>query len=46
MPQNMSFWSNREDRVLRCEKLRRDFVLANLYVNGTSSASFATTFMQ
>jgi hypothetical protein len=43
-PQNMSFGSNGVDRVGSLRKIQTRLCLANLRVNGTSSASFASTF--
>jgi hypothetical protein len=43
--QNMSFGSNGLDRVRSLRKIRTRLHLANFYVNGTSSASFASTFV-
>jgi hypothetical protein len=43
-PQNMSFGSNRVDRVRSLRKIQTRLCLENLCVNGTSSASFASTF--
>jgi hypothetical protein len=46
MAQNISFRSNAVDRVRSLRKFQTRLCLANLCVNGTSSASFATTFVQ
>jgi hypothetical protein len=46
MPQNMSFGSNGLDQVRLLRKIPTQLCLANLCVNGTCSASFATTFVQ
>jgi hypothetical protein len=46
MPQNMSFGSNGVDRVRSLPKILTRLSLANLGDNGTSSASFASTFLQ
>jgi hypothetical protein len=45
-PQNMSFGSNGVDQVRSLRKILKQLHLANYCVNGTSSASFATTFVQ
>jgi hypothetical protein len=45
-PQNMSFGCNGVDRVRSLRKIQTRLCLANLCVNGTSSASFASTFVQ
>jgi hypothetical protein len=45
-PQNMSFGSNAVDRERSLRKFQTRLCLANLCVNGTSSASFASTFVQ
>jgi hypothetical protein len=44
-PQNMSFESNGLDLVRSLRKIPTRLCLANLYVNGNSSASFASTFV-
>jgi hypothetical protein len=46
MPQYMSFRSNGVDVVRSFLKILKQLRLANLCINGTYSASFATTFMQ
>jgi hypothetical protein len=46
MPQNMSFESNGVDRVGSLREIMTKVCLANLGVNGASSASFASTFVQ
>jgi hypothetical protein len=46
MPQNMSFGSNGVYQVRSLRKITIQLHLANLGVNGASSASFASTFMQ
>jgi hypothetical protein len=46
MPQNISFGSNGVDEVRSLAKILKQLRLPNLCVNGTCSASFATTFMQ
>jgi hypothetical protein len=46
MPKHMSFWSNGLDRVRSLRKIQVRLCLANLCVNGTSSASFASIFAQ
>jgi hypothetical protein len=46
MPQNMSFWSNGADRVRSLRKIPTRLCLANLRDNGTTLASFATTFVR
>jgi hypothetical protein len=46
MPQNMSFGSNGVDRVRSLQKKQTRLCLANLGVNGISSASLALTFVQ
>jgi hypothetical protein len=46
MPENMSFGSNGVDRVRLLRKIPVRLCFANLCVNGTSSASFASTFVQ
>jgi hypothetical protein len=45
-PQNMSFGSNGVDWVHSLRKYATQLRLANLCVNGTCSASFATIFVQ
>jgi hypothetical protein len=45
-PQNMSFGSNGVDRVRSLGKITTQLRLSNLCVNSTSSASFASTFVQ
>jgi hypothetical protein len=45
-PENMSFGSNGVDRVRSLRKILTRLRLANLCVKGTSSASFASTFVQ
>jgi hypothetical protein len=45
-PQNMSFGSNGVDRVRWLRKILTRLGLANLCVIGTSTASFALTFVQ
>jgi hypothetical protein len=45
-PQNMSFESNGVDLVRWLRKLKTRLHLVNLCVNGSSSASFASTFVQ
>jgi hypothetical protein len=45
MRQNISFWSNGVDRVRSLRKDATQLHLANLCVNGTSSTSFASSFM-
>jgi hypothetical protein len=45
-PQNMSFGSNGVDQVRSLRKIPTRPCLANMYDNGTSSASFASTFVQ
>jgi hypothetical protein len=45
-PQNMSFGSNGVDRVRSLQKVPTQLRLANLCINGASSASFASTFVQ
>jgi hypothetical protein len=42
----MSFGSNGEDQVRLLQKISNQFRLANLFVNSTCSASFATTLVQ
>jgi hypothetical protein len=42
----MSFASNGVDRVRSLQKITTKVCLANLGVNGASSASFASTFVQ
>jgi hypothetical protein len=44
-PQNKSFWHNEVDPVPSLQKIPTQFRLANLCVNGTSSATFASTFV-
>jgi hypothetical protein len=44
--QNMSFRSNGVDRVRSLRKSLTQLRLANFGVNGASSASFASTFVQ
>jgi hypothetical protein len=46
MCQNMSFGSNGVDQVRSLRKILTQLRLANLGVNGASSASFASTFAQ
>jgi hypothetical protein len=46
MPQNMCARSNGVDRVHSLRKILTWLCLANMCVNGTSSASFASTFVQ
>jgi hypothetical protein len=46
MLQNMSFGSNGVDQVRSLRKFLTQLRLANLSVNGTYSASFASTFEQ
>jgi hypothetical protein len=46
MRQNMSFGSNGVDQVRSLPKILIQLHLANLCVNGASSASFASTFVQ
>jgi hypothetical protein len=43
--QNISFLSNGLDRVRSLQKILTQFRLANLCVNGTSSAYFGPTFV-
>jgi hypothetical protein len=45
-PQNMSFGSNGVDRVRSLQKLPTQLRLANLCLNGATSASFASAFVQ
>jgi hypothetical protein len=45
-PQNMSFGSNGVDEVRLLRKIPMQLCLANLCDNGTSSANFASTFVQ
>jgi hypothetical protein len=45
-PQNMSFGSNGVDRVRSLREIPMRPCLANMYDNGTSSASFASTLVQ
>jgi hypothetical protein len=45
-PENMSFGSNRVDQVRSLRKISTKLHLANLCINGASSASFALTFVQ
>jgi hypothetical protein len=45
-PQNMSFGSNGVDWVCSLQKIRTRLCLANLCINGNSSAGFASTFVQ
>jgi hypothetical protein len=45
-PQNMRFWSNGVEWVRSLRKIPTQRCLANLCDNGTSSASFASTFVQ
>jgi lipoate synthase len=45
MPQNMSFGSNGVDQVRQLRKILKQLRLANLCVEGTCSANFASTFM-
>jgi hypothetical protein len=45
MQQNMSFGSNRVDQLRSLQKMPMQLRLANLSVNGASSASFASTFV-
>jgi hypothetical protein len=45
-PENMSFGSNGVDWVRSLRKILTRLCLANLCDNGTSSASFASTFVQ
>jgi hypothetical protein len=45
-PQNMSFGSNGVDRVRSLRKIPTRLSLANMCDNGTSSVSFASTFVQ
>jgi hypothetical protein len=44
-PENMSFGSNGVDRVRSLRKKPAQLHLANLCVNGNSSASFSATFV-
>jgi hypothetical protein len=44
--QNMSFGSNEVDQVRSLPRIPIQLHLANLCVNGASSASFASTFVQ
>jgi hypothetical protein len=44
--QNMSFGSNRVDQVRSLRNISMQLRLANLCVNGASSASFPSTFVQ
>jgi hypothetical protein len=44
--QNMTFGSNEVDQVRSLRKISTQLRSANLCVNGTSSASFASTFVQ
>jgi hypothetical protein len=46
MRQNMSFGSNGVDRERSLRKVRTQLRLANLCVNGASSASFASRVVQ
>jgi hypothetical protein len=46
IPQNMSFGSNGVDRVRSLRKIKIKVCLENLAINGASSASFASTFVQ
>jgi hypothetical protein len=46
MLQNMSIGSNGVDHVCWLRKIYKQLHLANLCVNDTSSASFASTFVQ
>jgi hypothetical protein len=46
MTQNMSFGSNGVDRVRSLRKIPTRLCLVNLCDNGTSSASFASIFVQ
>jgi hypothetical protein len=45
-PRNMSFGSNGVDQVRSLRKIPTQLRLANLCVNGTSSAIFVSTFVQ
>jgi hypothetical protein len=44
--QNLSFGSNGVDRVRSLRKVPKELCLGKLCVNGASSASFASTFVQ
>jgi hypothetical protein len=46
MPQNMSFGSNGVDQVRSLRNILTQLRLADLFVNGSISASFASTFVQ
>jgi hypothetical protein len=46
MPQNMSFGSNGVDELRSLQKLQTQLCLANLCINGPTSASFASSFVQ
>jgi hypothetical protein len=46
MPQNMSFGANGVDQVRSLRTDATQLHLANLCVNGASSASFASSFVQ
>jgi hypothetical protein len=46
MPQNMSFGSNGVDQVRSLRKFSTQLRSANVCVNGASSVSFASTFVQ
>jgi hypothetical protein len=46
VPENMSFGSNGVDRVRLLLKIPTQLRLANLCVNGTSSANFAPAMVQ
>jgi hypothetical protein len=46
MPQNMCFGSNGVDQVRSLQKILMQLRLVKLYVNGASSATFASSFMQ
>jgi hypothetical protein len=45
-PENISFGSNGVDRVRSLRQILKQLCLANLCVNGTSSARLAPTFVQ
>jgi hypothetical protein len=45
-PENMSFGANAVDRVRSLRNIPTQLCLANLCVNGTISACFASTFVQ
>jgi hypothetical protein len=44
-PKNISFGSNRVDRVRSLRKIPKQLNLANFGVNGASLASFVSTFV-